>query len=110
MSVVSDALIPLITTVPAHGDADAVAAYIERQRGRLAEGAGYSFAIADRGTAWATSLHDLRRLQLFVEPWNIGSWLAAEACGYEREGLLRGWELIGDEYKDMYVYGRLTSA
>ncbi|NYI57448.1 GNAT family N-acetyltransferase [Cellulomonas soli] len=152
-SVVSDALIPLITTVPPDGDAEDVAAYIARQRGRLQEGAGYSFAIADatsgkgvgqiglwtreahlgratmgywvapqfrrRGyardalatvTTWASSFTVLHRLQLFVEPWNTGSWRAAEACGFEREGLLRGWELVGDRYKDMYVYSRLTSA
>ena len=151
-SVVSDPLIPLITTVPEHADVGAVAAYIERQRGRLEEGAGYSFAIADlvssagvgqiglwtreahlgratigywvapefrrRGyasdalallTAWAGSLAGLRRLQLFVEPWNAGSWRAAEACGFEREGLLRGWELVGDQHKDMYVYSLLTN-
>lgn len=153
LSVVSDTLIPLITTVPAGGGADAVAAYIERQQGRLTEGAGYSFAIAEaatgaavgqiglwlrdadqgratigywvapqfrrRGfardalatvTVWADSLTGIHRLQLFVEPWNTGSWRAAEACGYDREGLLRGWELVGDEYKDMYVYSRVKSS
>ncbi|MGY4643987.1 GNAT family N-acetyltransferase [Cellulomonas sp. URHB0016] len=152
-SVVSDALIPLITTVPADGDAEAVTAYIERQRDRLEEGAGYSFAIADRVsgtgvgqiglwtreahhgratigywvapqhrrrgyardalatlTTWALSLEGLHRVQLFVEPWNTGSWRAAEACGYEREGLLRGWELVGNEHKDMFVYGHIARA
>src|SRR5258708_13263764 len=50
-SVAGDALIPLITTVPASGDASDARAYIERQHERLASGAGYSFAIADAVTS-----------------------------------------------------------
>lgn len=152
LSVVDDPLIPLVTSVPPEGGEAVAAAYIERQRSRLAEGVGYSFVIADgstdeavgqiglwtrdaadgrvsigywvgplfrrRGyaaaalgvlTSWASSLDGLHRLQLFVEPWNEGSWRAAEACGYEREGLLRGWQLVGGMPKDMYVYGLLTT-
>ncbi|HEV7173554.1 GNAT family protein [Pedococcus sp.] len=151
-SVASDPLIPLVTTVPASGRAEEVAAYIQRQHDRLGEGAGYSFAIADSTTdeavgqiglwtrevhlgrasvgywvapafrrhgyaraalmtlsQWASTLDGIHRLQLFVEPWNEGSWRAAEACGYHREGLLRRWERVGDEYRDMYAYSRLTT-
>jgi [ribosomal protein S5]-alanine N-acetyltransferase len=60
-------------------------------------------------TEWASSLGGLHRLQLFVEPWNKGSWRAAEGCGFQREGLLRSWERVGDQYNDMYVYSCLTS-
>ncbi|MFC7400788.1 GNAT family N-acetyltransferase [Citricoccus sp. GCM10030269] len=147
MSVATDALIPLITTVPTSGIHEDAMAYIERQHSRLASGTGYSFAIADsvndeavgqiglwlrdiregrastgywiapqhRGngfaraaltalTEWALSLNEVRRLQLFVEPWNEGSWRMAESCGFEREGLLRSWQQVGRERKDMYVY------
>lgn len=150
-SATADPLIPLITTVPAHGSAADVAAYLRRQHDRLEEGAGYSFAVAepvtdeavgqiglwtgeiDRGRAslgywiapqfrrrgyakaalaavtdWAETLPEIQRLQLFVEPWNEGSWRAAQACGYQREGLLRRWQPVGPELKDMYVYSRLT--
>lgn len=55
-------------------------------------------------TAWAGSLGDIHRLELFVEPWNDRSWRAAQACGYQREGLLRSWQQVGAERKDMYVY------
>ena len=146
-SVASDPLIPLITTVSSRGTRADALAFIARQHDRLAEGAGYSFAIADartdeavghiglwtteisqgrantgywvapnfrrRGyvrealqvlTAWACTLEEVRRLQLFVEPWNEGSWRAAQACGYHREGLLRKWEQVGNDRKDMYVY------
>lgn len=150
-SVASDPLIPLITTVPASGRGDDVAAYLQRQHARLPEGSGYSFAIADartdeavgqiglwtrdidqgrassgywvgpqfrrRGyvtaalrtlTEWAVTLEEIQRLQVFVEPWNEGSWRAAEACDYQREGLLRRWERVGPTLKDMYVYSRLA--
>ncbi|MGN6244551.1 MAG: GNAT family N-acetyltransferase [Motilibacteraceae bacterium] len=147
----ADPLIPLITTVPAHGDAEEVAAYLRRQHDRLREGVGYSFAVTepdtneavgqvglwtreiDRGrvsigywvaprfrrrgyatnalaavTEWGERLPEIQRLQLFVEPWNEASWRAAQSCGYQREGLLRRWERVGPELKDMYVYSRLT--
>jgi RimJ/RimL family protein N-acetyltransferase len=153
VSVAADPLIPLITSVPSSGAAGDVAAYLERQHRRLADGAGYSFAIADAGTdeavgaiglwtgdiatgrasigywvasrhrrrgyaraavsaltAWAVSLAEVERLELFAEPWNEGSWRAAEACGFRREGLLRSWQRVGTERRDMYVYGLIPGA
>lgn len=149
-SVASDALIPLITTVPASGDAGAARAYIDRQHERLVSGAGYSFAIADpvtdeavgqaglwlgslgegrastgywvasqfrrRGYAtaalaaisrWGLSLDGVHRIELYVEPWNEGSWRAAEHAGFVREGLLRSWQRVGQERRDMYMYSCL---
>jgi hypothetical protein len=32
----------------------------------------------------------------------------AELAGFRREGLLRGWEEIGGERRDLLVYGRLA--
>lgn len=146
-SVAGDALIALITTVPASGDASDARAYIERQHDRLASGAGYSFAIADAITSeavgqaglwlrnldegrvstgywvaaqfrqrhyataalqaisrWGLSLDGVHRIELYVEPWNRGSWRAAERAGYVREGLLRSWQQVGNERRDMYMY------
>jgi RimJ/RimL family protein N-acetyltransferase len=65
---------------------------------------GYARAALAALTAWACGIEDIKRLHLFVEPWNQGSWKTAEACGYHREGLLRRWERVGDEHRDMYVY------
>ena len=150
-SVAGDPLIPLITTVPTSGTQADALAFIARQHARLAEGTGYSFAIADaatdeavgqiglwlraigtgrastgywiglgfrrRGYAsaalralsdWALSLDEVARLELHVEPWNEGSWRAAVACGFAREGLLRSWQQVGDERRDMYMYSRIT--
>lgn len=146
-SVASDPVIPVITSVPATGDPDDIAAYFARQRRRAQEGTGLSFAITDirskeavgsiglwtrdydrgrltigywvaeefrhRGhsqdalatlTRWAEQLPGVGRLQLFVEPWNEGAWRTAEACGFMREGLLRHWQQVGDQRRDMWVY------
>lgn len=43
----TDPYVPLIGSLPAHADAAEALAYIDRQRGRLAEGVGFSFVIAD---------------------------------------------------------------
>lgn len=69
---------------------------------------GYGAAALAALTDWALSLPEVARLQLHVEPWNESSWRAAERCGYEREGLLRSWEQVGAERRDMYVYSRVT--
>lgn len=53
---------------------------------------------------WAMRCEVISRLDLFVEPWNEGSWRAAESCGFAREGLLRNWQRVGGEPKDMFVY------
>ena len=149
-SVAGDPLIPLITTVPASDDADDAHRYIARQHQRLADGSGYSFAIADAATGeavgqigvwlrdlslgrvstgywvasqfrrrgyvaaalvtvseWGLSLPGVSRIELYVEPWNEGSWRAAERAGYRREGLLRSWQHVGRERRDMYMYSLL---
>lgn len=67
---------------------------------------GYVTAALKTITAWADEL-PLARVQLFVEPWNEGSWRAAEAAGYVREGLLRRWYRIGNRLFDMYCYAHL---
>lgn len=146
--VVSDPLIPAITTVPTTDDPRLIAEYIARQHSRLATGQGMQMVVAERdsdravGQAglsvqghgrlsvgywiapahrrkgyaaaalallsdWALTLPGLGRLELYVEPWNQGSWRAAEAAGFEREGLLRAWETVGQTRVDMFMYSRL---
>jgi RimJ/RimL family protein N-acetyltransferase len=76
---------------------------VESARGRGAAVAALG-AVAD----WA--LHELRipRLELYVEPWNTGSVRTAERAGFQREGLLRGWQQVGAERRDMFMYARLN--
>ena len=145
-----DPHIPVMTTVPAHGDTQQARDWIERQHRRLNDGVGYSFCLADassdvglghvglwphhpgpgrasvgywvgrnhrgagiatRGlravSSWGLDHPGLDRLELYVEPWNEGSWRAAERVGYRREGLLRRWEFVGDERRDMFMYSLL---
>jgi ribosomal-protein-alanine N-acetyltransferase len=59
--------------------------------------------------SWGLTLPGIVRLELYVEPWNEGSWRAAESAGFQREGLLRSWEHVGTERRDMFMYSRLLS-
>lgn len=70
---------------------------------------GYAAAALRVLVDWASTVQEIKRLELYVEPWNEGSWRAAERCGFCREGLLRSWEQIGDERKDMYMYSYLPA-
>jgi RimJ/RimL family protein N-acetyltransferase len=47
-------------------------------------------------------------MELYVEPWNTASIRTAEKAGFRREGLLRGWQEVGGERKDMYMFARLS--
>jgi RimJ/RimL family protein N-acetyltransferase len=49
------------------------------------------------------------RLELYVEPWNEASWRTAERVGFTREGLLRSWQLVGTERRDMFMYSLLAT-
>ncbi|MDQ0075873.1 RimJ/RimL family protein N-acetyltransferase [Arthrobacter oryzae] len=59
-------------------------------------------------SSWALRQPGIHRLELYVEPWNEGSWRTADRNGYAREGLLRSWQDVGGERKDMYMYSRLS--
>ena len=70
---------------------------------------GIAHAATTLVSGWGLTLPDLHRLELYVEPWNEGSWRAAERAGYVREGLLRSWQHVGQQRRDMYMYSRLSS-
>lgn len=74
----------------------------QRRRGYASEALGIL-------TSWAKQHADLDRLELYVEPWNSGSWRAAELAGYKREGLLRAWERI-DRQTVRHVHVRPTDS
>ena len=71
---------------------------------------GYATEALSILTTWALDRPELDRIELYVEPWNSGSWRAAESAGYEREGLLRAWERIDGTPRDMFMYSRLTAS
>src|SRR5271170_448483 len=68
----TDAYVPLIGSLPANASEREAQDYVDRQRGRLAEGAGFSFAIAEADTDRAVG--------------GIGLWLAAVPYGRAMAG------------------------
>jgi ribosomal-protein-alanine N-acetyltransferase len=72
-------------------------------------GHGYVTAALIAVSRWGLSLGGMDRLQLNVEPWNEGSWRAAERAGFTREGLLRSWQRVGPHRRDMYMYSLLPA-
>jgi ribosomal-protein-alanine N-acetyltransferase len=70
-------------------------------------GRGIATAALTLVSRWGLALAGTHRLELYVEPWNEGSWRAAERAGYRREGLLRSWQAVGDQRRDMYMYALL---
>ncbi|MFJ8007749.1 GNAT family N-acetyltransferase [Streptomyces fagopyri] len=75
---------------------------------KSARGRGTAATALSTVAHWA--LHTLRipRLELCVEPWNAASARTAERVGFQREGLLRGWQQIGSERRDMVMYSLLS--
>ena len=76
-------------------------------QGGSARQRGYASAALDAISRRGLSLDGVHRVELYVERWNEGSWPAAERVGYVREGLLRSWQRVGDECRDMYMYSLL---
>jgi [ribosomal protein S5]-alanine N-acetyltransferase len=68
---------------------------------------GYVTAALAAISCWGLWLDGIHRIELYVEPWNEGSWRAAERVGYRREGLLRSWQQVGQQRRDMYMYSLL---
>ena len=70
---------------------------------------GFARAALRTASTWALTLAGVHRAELYVEPWNEGSWRTAEQVGYRREGLMRSWQSVGAERRDMYLYSLLGS-
>lgn len=70
---------------------------------------GYATAALAAISRWGLSLEGVHRIELHVEPWNTGSWRAAERAGFVREGLLRSFQQIGNRRRDMYLYSLLPA-
>ncbi len=60
-------------------------------------------------TTFGWSLPGLSRLELCIEPGNVGSIRAAEKCGYQFDALLPEHTEIGGERRDMVRYVRLRT-
>ncbi len=58
-------------------------------------------------TDWAQNTLKIPRLELYVEPWNIASIKTAESVGYQQEGIMRSWQKVGNERKDMLMMSKI---
>ncbi len=96
-----DPYVPLIGSLPADPTPDEALAWIERQRGRHAEGAGFSFAVADARTdrclgaigVWLKRIDAGRAtLGYAVVPAERGRGVASDAV---RAALAFAWTLPG---------------
>lgn len=69
---------------------------------------GYAADALSTLVVWARTIPQLNRIELCVEPWNEASWRTAERAGFEREGLLRSWQVVDQSPRDMFMYSLLT--
>lgn len=87
----------------------------QRTEGGKVRSVGYSVAPAHRGrgiassavkalTAFAWTVPTLHRIELYIEPWNSNSIRVAEASGFQRDGLLRSHQEIGNTRRDVLLY------
>ncbi|MBY8877990.1 GNAT family N-acetyltransferase [Actinacidiphila acidipaludis] len=74
-----------------------------------ARGRGAVAAALRAVSTWAFEELSIARLELYVEPWNTASARSAERAGFQREGLLRSWQRIGEERRDMTMYALLAT-
>ncbi len=72
-----------------------------------ARGRGAAASAVTAVAHWALTELRIPRLELYVEPWNEASARTAERAGFQREGLLRGWQEVGGERRDMWMYSML---
>jgi RimJ/RimL family protein N-acetyltransferase len=72
-------------------------------------GRGAAALAADTLAGWALGELGIPRVELYVEPWNSASIRSAERAGFRREGLLRSWQELNGERRDMLMYSRLPA-
>ncbi|WP_088141452.1 GNAT family N-acetyltransferase [Achromobacter xylosoxidans] len=61
-------------------------------------------------TAWALRELGFARIQATVLDTNVASAGVLEACGFQREGLLRRYRLVRGVSRDFWMYARVNAA
>ncbi len=87
LELATDPYVPLVGSLPAHADEAQARDWLDRQRGRLGEGLGYSFAIADPATDVALGHIGLWLRGLEQGRLTIGYSIAPSARGRGLAGL-----------------------
>jgi RimJ/RimL family protein N-acetyltransferase len=78
--------------------------------GPQARGRGVATHAVELVTRWAFDSLGIERMEILVDPHNEVSVRVAEAAGYAREGVLRGYRPGRDGGRlDLTMYGRLRS-
>jgi len=65
---------------------------------------GYAGHALEALSQWGLDVLNVARLELYIEPDNEPSRRTAEHAGYQREGLMRSWQAVGGDRRDMYMY------
>jgi len=69
---------------------------------------GYAARALRLAAAWAFDELAIARLELYVDPDNIGSRAVARAAGFVEEGVLRSRLKISDVRRDAVLYAKLA--
>lgn len=71
-------------------------------------GGGASAHAVHAACRFAFDVAAMARLVLRIEPGNLASIRTAERAGFAFEGVLRGYQVIGGERRDLALYARLA--
>ncbi|MEU6167165.1 GNAT family N-acetyltransferase [Streptomyces tanashiensis] len=74
-----------------------------------ARGRGVAAAALRAIASWALRDLGFQRVELYVEPWNAASRRTAVKAGFSYEGLLRSWQTVGGERRDMVAYSGIAT-
>ena len=83
----------------AQGYASAGYAVVPELRGR-----GFAADALAALTSFGWTVPGLKRIELFIEPWNAASLRTAEHAGYAAAGIRRDYPLAAGERRDVRVY------
>ena len=75
--------------------------------GPAARGRGVATRALQLLTDWGFSSLGLLRIELWIEPTNVGSERVAERAGYAREGVLRSYWFKEDLRRDFGIWSRI---
>lgn len=76
--------------------------------GSLYWGQGYAFEALSAFMEWALKNYRFHRVEAKIDPRNTGSIRLIEKLNFQKEGLLRDYEKIGDTYTDLLMYSYLA--
>lgn len=71
-------------------------------------GKGYGFELMTAFVEWVFQSQDFHRVEAKIDPDNLPSIKLIERLGFQKEGLLRDYEKIGQNYCDVLMYSKLT--